>query len=158
KGLGGVFVFELSGDFFPGNTGDARHPLLTALRNSFFSQPAVPALTLALNQSTFGSGQQLILTATLTPGSTPMSVDAYVVLRLANGTLLSLLLNGQLVPGLVPIASGITPFNFTGDILRYTFTGGEPAGPYTWLSGLTQAGTLNVVGSIHQDPFTVVAP
>src|SRR5262249_9179888 len=59
KSLGGVFVFELSGDFFPGNTGDARHPLLTALRNSFFSQAAVPALTLALNQSTFGSGQQL---------------------------------------------------------------------------------------------------
>ena len=35
KGLGGVFVFEVSGDFFPAAVGDARHPLLTALRNAF---------------------------------------------------------------------------------------------------------------------------
>ena len=35
KGLGGVFVFEVAGDFFPAATGDARHPLLTALRNAF---------------------------------------------------------------------------------------------------------------------------
>jgi chitinase len=37
KGLGGVFVFEVSGDFFPAAAGDARHPLLTALRNAFRS-------------------------------------------------------------------------------------------------------------------------
>jgi chitinase len=35
KGLAGVFVFEVSGDFFPAAIGDARHPLLTALRNAF---------------------------------------------------------------------------------------------------------------------------
>lgn len=35
KGLAGVFVFEVSGDFFPAESGDARHPLLTALRNAF---------------------------------------------------------------------------------------------------------------------------
>jgi chitinase len=41
KGLGGVFVFEVSGDFFPAAIGDARHPLLTALRNAF--RPAASA-------------------------------------------------------------------------------------------------------------------
>lgn len=37
KGMGGVFVFELSGDFFPGATGDARHPLLAAVKQEFRS-------------------------------------------------------------------------------------------------------------------------
>jgi chitinase len=41
KGLGGVFVFEVSGDFFPAAAGDARHPLLTALRNAL--RPAAGA-------------------------------------------------------------------------------------------------------------------
>jgi hypothetical protein len=42
KGLGGVFVFEVSGDFFPAAVGDARHPLLTAVRNAFLSAPPPP--------------------------------------------------------------------------------------------------------------------
>jgi hypothetical protein len=35
KGMGGVFVFELSGDFRPAEVGVARHPLLTALKAAF---------------------------------------------------------------------------------------------------------------------------
>jgi chitinase len=41
KGLAGVFVFELSGDFFPLAAGNARHPLLTALKNAF-PRPQTP--------------------------------------------------------------------------------------------------------------------
>jgi chitinase len=46
KSLAGVFVFEVAGDFFPAEVGDARHPLLTALRNAF---RAAPSAFFALN-------------------------------------------------------------------------------------------------------------
>jgi hypothetical protein len=117
------------------------------------ASPALPALTLQINAPSFGPGQALVLTATLTPGATPMLVDAYVVIRLPDGSLLSLRLDGGLVPGIAPIATGLTPIALTQPLLSYTFTGGEPAGTYTWMSALTQAGTGNVVGSIREVPF-----
>ena len=42
KGMGGVFVFELSGDYRAGQVGDARHPLLTALKAAFAAPPPQP--------------------------------------------------------------------------------------------------------------------
>jgi chitinase len=47
KGLAGVFVFEVSGDFFPAAAGDARHPLLTAVRNAFRPPAASSFFTLS---------------------------------------------------------------------------------------------------------------
>lgn len=116
--------------------------------------PALPSLTLTLNRTTFAPGQTMILTATVTPGVTAPLVDAYVVVRLPDGSFLSLLLDGRIVPGLVPIARGFTPFAFNAEVLRFTFTGAEPPGSYTWLGALTQAGTLSV-GTIDEDAFTV---
>jgi hypothetical protein len=117
---------------------------------------AFPALSLQINAPSFGASQALILTATLTPGPSPLLVDAYVVIRLPDSSLFSLLLDGRLVPGIVPIATGITPIPLTRQLLSYTFNGGEPAGTYTWMSALTQAGTGTIIGSIQEVPFTVV--
>jgi hypothetical protein len=116
--------------------------------------PSPPTLTLALGQDSYRSGQTLILTAALTPGSTTVTTDAYVVVRLPDGSFLSLLLGGAVAPGIVPIARGLTPFAFGGEILRYTFDGSEPPGLYTFMAGLTQPATLTVIGSIDQRPFT----
>jgi hypothetical protein len=116
--------------------------------------PTSPTLTLGLNQDSFRSGQTLTLTATLTPGSTTVTADAYVVVRLPDGSFLSLGLGGAVVPGIVPIARGLVPFSFSGELLRYTFGAGEPPGSYTFIAGLTQPGTLAVIGGIDQRPFT----
>lgn len=115
------------------------------------SQTAGARLTLQLNQNAFRTGQTMSLTATLTPGAGP--VDAYVVVRLPDGRFLSLTGTGA-VSGIVPLAAGITPVAFSGEILRYAFTGSEPAGAYTWFGGLTQAGTTNLVGTIAESLFT----
>lgn len=40
-------------------------------------------------------------------------------------------------------------------LLRYTLTGGEPAGSYAFLTGLTPPGTLDLGEPMAQVPFTV---
>jgi chitinase len=154
KGLGGIFVFELSGDFFPDRVGDARHPLLAALRGAATPPPTRPTLKVDLEGTSFGPGQTVTVRATLTPGTVAEVVDAYVVVRLPDQSFLSLVLGGPPVPGIVPIAAGLTPVAFDGELLRYTFTGAEPAGQYTVLSGLAAPGTLDAIGGVDQDVLT----
>jgi ELWxxDGT repeat protein len=115
-------------------------------------QSELPVVVLTLNGATYRTGDTLLATATLTPGATPLLVDAYVVVQVPSGAFLSLTPQG-LIPGLVPFAAGFVPVPFGGELLRYTFTGGEPPGPYTWMTALTHAGTLTVIGTIDQDPF-----
>lgn len=67
---------------------------------------------------------------------------------------MSLQAGASLTRGIVPIARGFAPFPFSGEVLRYAFGGGEPAGTYTWLSALTEPDTVNVIGTIDQDAFT----
>jgi uncharacterized repeat protein (TIGR01451 family) len=116
----------------------------------------LPGLAVHLNTDSFDLGTLMTLDAVLVPGMEPAPtlVDAYVVVRLPNGSLLSLLLDGRLVPGIVPIATRLTPVPFSGQLISYTFTGSEPIGAYAWMAALTQAGTLNVLGSIQEVPFT----
>lgn len=109
---------------------------------------------LNLNQTAFTTGETLQLTATLP--FTPLLADAYVVARLPDGSVQSLLLDGRLVPGLIPIARSFMPFAFSAEVFRFRLTGTEPPGPYTWLGGLTHAGTLRVIGTIDQTIFTVM--
>jgi large repetitive protein len=116
---------------------------------------APPGLYVALNQAAFGPGQTLVLTATLRPGIAPALVDAYVVLELPDGSLLSLQLGGGLVRGIAPLARGFQPFPGTGELLRYRFTGGEPAGAYRVRTALTLAGTGMIFGTIEDTRFTV---
>lgn len=116
--------------------------------------PVPPTLTVSLNASSFDPGDSLVVTATMTPGTLTSSVDAYIVLRAPDGSLLSLQLGPGAVPGIVPIGRGFVPFAFNGVVLQYPFGGGEMPGSYTWFSGLTEAGTMNVFGSVDADPFT----
>jgi hypothetical protein len=116
--------------------------------------PPPGPLTLSLNQAAFATGQTLILSASLTPGVlTP--VDAYVVVDVPGLGTLSLLLNGGVAAGTVPVGTNFIPFAFSGPIFQYTFTGTEPAGAYQFRAFLTTPGTLDVVGIADLDPFTV---
>jgi hypothetical protein len=119
-------------------------------------QSTNPTLMLQLNQTSVQPGQTLIATATLAPGDTSQAVDAYIVILLPTGQFFSLQLGGGLVPGIVPLAAGFTPFPVTQAVFAYTFTGTEPPGPYTFFTGLTVAGSspLSLIGSIDEDTFT----
>jgi hypothetical protein len=113
------------------------------------------ALRAALNASTFTIGAALSVTAQLRAGDPGGPVDAYIAVQIPGGAFLSAQLGGALVPGLVPIARGITPVNLDAVIVNYTFTGFEPTGDYTWYAALTRPGTLEVVGVISQTLMTV---
>jgi hypothetical protein len=115
----------------------------------------LPSLDLTLSQDTFRAAQTLHLWANLAAGSTPVFVDAYVLVQLPDGRLFSVLLGGGLMPGMVPIATNFAPFSFSSTLLSYTFTGTEPLGSYAFMGMLTQAGTLNLIGAVDQAPFTV---
>jgi hypothetical protein len=129
--------------------------LLSAGRETQAStQTSGPALTVSLNAQSFGPGDTLILSAKLLPLATPMVVDAYVYVRIPTGQYFSLQLGGALVPGIVPIARGFVPFAYEAPLAQYTFSGGEPTGTYTWLFGLTRAGTMDFVTPQEQLGFT----
>jgi hypothetical protein len=116
----------------------------------------LPTLTLELNGSAFVAGQTMTVTATLTPGSSPMAVDAYIVLQLPGGDLLSLV-PGAAASGIAPLARDFVPAPMTGTILRHAFSGAEPPGMYHWFTAVTEAGTTNVIGSVDQDTFSIRA-
>ena len=121
------------------------------------AQSTVPRLGLSLNATSFRPGETLVLSATVTPGSTPVQVDAYVAVELPDGSLLFFQGNDRFTPVLQPIVAGVTPAPVTGEIFRYPFTGAEPVGPYRWLAAFTAAGTLQLLGDIVVVPFTFVA-
>lgn len=112
-----------------------------------------PTLALGLNQSSFRSGQTLSLTATVTPGATPRTVDVYVAVSLPDGTLL-FYFYPSFTTDIRPAVTTWTVASFSGEIFRYTFTGGEPSGSYTWWAAFTEPGTLTIIGSIASAAFT----
>lgn len=109
-------------------------------------------LSVTLNQASFRPSDTMVATVQAVGGLVPGAVDAYVVVQ-AGGALLSLQLDGRLVPGLVPIARNITlptvaaPFAFP--------LAGAPPGSYTWLAGVTTPGTLTLVAPLASTPFTI---
>ena len=112
-------------------------------------------LTTSINTATVSAGQILRLSARLRRDRTGVRADAYVVLRLPNGQLLSWTGSG-LVPGLVPLARNFVPTDFDGEILRVVVPAGTPPGTYTWMSTLTEAGTLTLISVVSELSFTVV--
>jgi hypothetical protein len=114
-----------------------------------------PSLTLTLNASGFGLRDSMILTASMTPGTTPTAVDAYVVVRTPDGSLYSLRPDGGVVAGVVPLATRLAPFRFTGDLARIAFNSAIPAGRYTWQAYLTEPGATAVVGVVNETSFTL---
>jgi len=125
-----------------------------------FTQAPPPPQPLqgTLNQSAYSTGQNLQLTVTMDPAiAGPGPVDAYIVFDLPGGagsySLLLPLGANTLVPGQVPIATGFTPFAFSGVVLNVSMVG-IPTGAYQLRTFLTQSGTLNVIGSVDVTPFT----
>jgi len=113
-----------------------------------------PGLGLGLNQLAFRRDERLTLTATVMPGPTPVTADVYVAVQLPDGGLLFLLGDGSITPTLQPIVRGWPISPFLAQIFAYTFTGGEPAGSYTWLAAFTEPGTLTFIRPIVAVPFS----
>lgn len=117
------------------------------------NRTATVPLSVSLNKATFTANETLLSTVTAVGGLISTPIDAYVVME-AGGVLLSLQLDGRLVPGLVPIARGIVlssvsvPFGLP--------LAGAPPGAYQWLAAVTSPGTLTLVSPIASTPFTIV--
>ncbi len=133
---------------------EARSLRPIARGNIQFHRPSTTGLTTDLNDVEFGTGRVMAVTASIDPGPTSSLADAYVVLELPNGQLLSWTGAG-LVPGLVPIARGFVPGPFQGVVAQVAIPRGAPAGRYTWLSALTAAGTLNLLTPISESVFSI---
>lgn len=111
------------------------------------------ALTISLSVRNYSAGDVMAVRVSMTPGA-PQPVDAYLVLRLPDGQLVSWTMNG-LVPGVVPVARHVMPVSFSGVVANITIPRGAQRGTYTWLSALTMAGTLNLVSDISEQQFTI---
>ncbi len=120
----------------------------------------LPTMTLAVIQpfspiqSSFHTGQQLALLATVAPGTAPATADAYVALQVPDGSLRFLQGGGSLTTAIQPFAPHWPVGPFNGQIFSHTFEGWEPTGSYTWLAAFTQPGTLNLIGPIVSAPFS----
>jgi hypothetical protein len=60
-----------------------------------------------------------------------------------------------LVPGLAPLARNFIPVDFEALLLQIQVPLGTPAGTYTWMSALTDAGTRNLRSGILERSFTI---
>jgi hypothetical protein len=116
--------------------------------------PAVPVLELQLNQTTFAPGDTMVLTATLTPGLVAPPVDVYIAVQVPDGSLFSLQPVGGPVPGIAPVATGLTPIPIGGVVVTYQFTGAEPGGTWFWYAAMARNGGLKLVGGFQQLGFT----
>jgi hypothetical protein len=113
-------------------------------------------LTTDVNALTLRGGQMLRLNARLRRDRTAATAaDAYVVLRTADGQMLSWT-GSALVAGLVPLVRGFVPVDFDGTLLQVPVPAGTPPGVYTWMSALTDAGTLNLRSGVFEKRFTIV--
>lgn len=112
-----------------------------------------PRLTFDLNEMAFRRAEQLILGARVTPGPTPVTADVYIALQVPSGDFFFWLGGMNFTLDVRPIVRNWTVAPFSGEIFRYTFSGGEPVGQYRWLAAFTEAGTLNIIGDIAQAPF-----
>ena len=133
---------------------EARAVRPIARGNIQFHEPRDTALTTDLNDVEFSPGTVVDVTVSMGPGAASAPADAYVVLELPNGQLLSWTGRG-LVPGLVPVARGFVPFPYEGAVAQVAVPRGAPPGRYTWLSALTAAGTLNLLTPISESVFTI---
>ena len=108
-------------------------------------------VSIMLNGSSYQQSDTMVATVQVRAGVvTP--VDVYVMVQ-AGATLHSLLLDGRLVPGVVPMARSVVlptvdaPFAFP--------LAGAPAGTYSWIAAVTAPGTLTPVAPLASTPFTI---
>jgi hypothetical protein len=112
------------------------------------------SLTTNVGAANFRTGDVMDVTVSLTPGTAAPNADAYLVLQLPNGQLMSWTGN-RLAPGLVPLARNIRPVNYRAVIARLNIPPDAPAGTYSWFSGLAEPGTLNLLSEIAERRFTI---
>lgn len=126
-----------------------------ALFTAIGPPPAPPEpLQVTLNGAAFSTGQTLIVTVTLDPSiSGPGPVDAYVVFQEPGGQFFSVQPGNTIVPGIVPIATNFVPLPFSAQVLSAPLVG-IPAGNFTFMSALTQPGTLNIIPNLSTASFT----
>jgi Ice-binding-like len=113
-----------------------------------------PSLTTSVGAESFRTGDVMDLTVSLSPGKASPNADAYLVLQLPDGQFLSWTDNG-FVPGVVPVARNIKPFNYRAVVARMAIPADAPVGDYSWFSGLAEPGTLNMVSEISQRRFKI---
>jgi hypothetical protein len=111
-------------------------------------------LTTTVNAPTLAVGQTMRVGARLRKDKSRTASDAYLVLQLPNGQLLSWT-GGGFAAGIVPIARNIVPVDLDLEVLALQIPPGTPPGLYKWLSALTQAGTMNLLTGIAERPFTI---
>jgi hypothetical protein len=112
-------------------------------------------LTTDVSSATLRAGQTLRLSARLRRDRTAATpADAYVVLRMPNGQMMSWT-GSALIPGLAPLVRNFIPVDFDGALLQLQIPAGTPAGTYTWMSALTDAGTMNLRSGVSERSFTV---
>jgi hypothetical protein len=113
-----------------------------------------PSLTTSVGAESFRSGEVMDLSVSLRPGKASPNADAYLVLQLPDGQFLSWTDNG-FVPGVIPVARNIKPFNYRAVIARMAIPADAPIGNYSWFSGLAEPGTLNMISEIAERRFTI---
>lgn len=62
--------------------------------------------------------------------------------------------DGSFTPEMQPIMRDWTVASFNAEVFRFTFSGQELAGPYTWLATFTESGTSNIIGETAEAPCT----
>ncbi len=134
-----------------GQVVEARAPRLIRNGNIQFHSAT---LTTTTNAPSVRPGEVMRLRARLRKDKAATPADAYVVLQLPSGQLLSWT-GGGLVPGLVPLARNFVPVDLDLEIAALAIPAGTPPGLYRWLSALTQAGTLNLLTGIAERPVTI---
>ena len=112
------------------------------------------ALRLSVNETGFRPGAMMTLMVTIASEPAPQAVDLYVALQLPDQSLWFLQADGRLTPELHPLVASWVVVPFNGELWRYTFSGTEPAGRYSWLAAFTEPGTMNILGTIAEAPFT----
>ncbi len=135
--------------------GDGHGPGETSSYAQGVYPDTAPILALSLNANSFRQEDTLILGATVTPGASSTTVDAYVALALPGGTLLFLQADRSLTADVRAIASNWPVSSYAGPIFIHPFEGWEPVGDYTWYAVFTQPGTMNFIGPIVSAPFSV---
>ena len=114
-----------------------------------------PGLCPQLSAASVTRGGSTLVSAVMNPGTLTAPVDAYIVVGTPDGQLLSLQLDGRLLPGLVPIGRNFVPFAFNGPVFQLNLPAGAPVGAYVFYAALASPGTLNLLTPIATAVLTV---
>ena len=109
-------------------------------------------VTIMLNGGSYGPSDTMVATVQVREGLVTTPVDVYVMVQ-AGGSFLSLLLDGRLVSGLVPMARNVVLPTIDAS---FAFPlAGAPLGSYSWIAAVTAPGTVIPMAPIASTPFTI---